>query len=658
MATNQGTTQAQASSGDAQLDPLTVATTPWQRAAHEYLRDRSRAGHHLNPAIDEVLMEVGDGDRTVGAARLNAMTEEEIGPHVFKAMDLCLKSAQRQQLETSQQLERIHGIPSNPRTATAGSLERFQRNADEARALLPTNEVRGSDGGSSTSRDILSSIPDLIIAMQTRPPPDAQAITEETLENQQQRLQLAQNAVRAGEALLKAGREMAVGLQTLGNSMEQNAQHQQAQLQILEQRMDQRMEQRFQQGFDALASRLEVQLATRQAPDQSEVRDDEDMEDQEQQPHGPASPPQDATGAEAAELASGEQPMPTDKLPPGLELGQVAGIWHVFKGSIPMLHSSWRRAVLDGIDPFTTSASKVSLPKPPPFSGDTGELEPEMAILTFENWLKASQIPREQWGMSAQYFLRGQAHRAYSTLALTKHHRGETPSWEDVVKLIRDFKRQDASLVARMKLAQVQQTTSVAAYNRHFAELMMQVGPQPPAPLDLLHYYLKGLKKAQLLNPQGQTWSSLEEAQQHHLQRELAQLTLQGPANQKPHFSKHSSKPRLNATTVQKQNNLSVNRQTLKVNGGFGGGRGRGDAPGGRGGGRGGRGNSWSEVPGRTPARPQASLEERNALFGTGNALWENLNERCPAHLHSKDQHLKRDCGIWKGLTNPGNRDK
>jgi hypothetical protein len=327
------------------------------------------------------------------------------------------------------------------------------------------------------------------------------------------------------------------------------------------------------------------------------------------------------------------------------------------------LHKAFSR------EPDTTKVSTVRLPHPQHFSGD-GDCDPRVAVMSIETWLRASGAPRAQWASMTQTFLKGAAARAYSALALPLFYQGKTPGWEEVKELILRFRRQDTPITARMKLAQIRQTGSVADYNRYFDELLMQVGADAPARTDLLAYYFKGLRNPTPLNPAGQKWHSVQDAQLYHSELEMAQMQFEKPSThtaRPPRFNPKHSNPRLNAVqTVQTKKRAFGEGSAGGGRGGYGGrgndsGRGSDAGRGGRGG-RGpkgfqgygnagpssgygnvgagsGYGSGYGAGNGEGPSEPGKAHGTNKADFLAG------LDGPCPIHGPT---HTKIMCKIWE----------
>lgn len=612
-------------SNQALRDPVPIMMTPWERG-RERLRCMDLPGQPFAKEVDDIVAEVHE-DPVRALEILNAKTQEECEPLLRNAERLMLRRLQ-------QEIATLRHQQSNPPGAdqlisTEGNLHRFTRAADDGSKQLPADEVRGSNGGSGnnpTAQPLIAAGEQHLTELQkvlTDTPPRLRSkeITREALEDPDQRRQLIKRIAKQATCNIKAVGQLAGAVADNGTNTRRVATATLA-LQHSVARLEPAIE-AIKGQLGHMASKLEsldLQVSLNKAPPVDDVIDSEEG----------AEPMEGVTGAEHPPAPIQPQlDQPTDHLPPDLHYGSVAGEWFVYKGSLAVRYQLWRKSVLEGMDPFPSAQNKVRLPNPS-FSGDSNEIDPEMAILNFENWLTAAQVPRGQWATTGQTFLKGAAQRAYSAIALAAHARGQVPTWEQVTAIIRSFKRQDAQAVARAKLAKVQQTSTVAAYNRLFTELLVQVGSEPPAPVDLLNFYLQGLKSTQYLNPQGQPWASLEAAQEYHLQRELAQLSVQTHTHRPAHNKTSRFTPRLNAIATQnKQGSLGPVTPPFKRGGGRGGESGRGGRGGG--GGRGAGGSSdWS-------------------AFGTGPELYHHLDKPCPHHVNRPqfDGHTKGACGMW-----------
>jgi hypothetical protein len=190
------------------------------------------------------------------------------------------------------------------------------------------------------------------------------------------------------------------------------------------------------------------------------------------------------------------------------------------------------------------------LPTPPPFTGEGNDSDPELTLMGLETFFQSTQISREVWGQHVQPFLKGAALRAYKVIALPLYQTSQMPpTWEQIRSMLLSFRKIDGPVVARSKLLSLHQTGSVSAFNTLFNSLLSQVGPDPPSGTDLLQAYLQGLKREirHSTSPTGTPWDSLHAAQEFHLTKELAELSLRTRSDRpdRPSASKPPFTPRL-----------------------------------------------------------------------------------------------------------------
>ena len=210
-----------------------------------------------------------------------------------------------------------------------------------------------------------------------------------------------------------------------------------------------------------------------------------------------------------------------------------------------------------------TTPAQVRLHTPPHFSGEKPDEHPELAIMGFEAYFESTNVPRHDWGKHMQFMLKGEALRAYSLIAVPLHRINSHPTWEQVKDIILSYQKPDAPVTARLKLARIQQTGSVTAFNALFNKLLAQVGPDPPSSTDLLQYYLGGLNKEirSSTNPLGPQWASVQEAMKYHETKELAELALGAP--RAPRYDRHHNNnnkpplPRLKGVQAHKPRDSS-----------------------------------------------------------------------------------------------------
>jgi uncharacterized membrane protein YgcG len=217
---------------------------------------------------------------------------------------------------------------------------------------------------------------------------------------------------------------------------------------------------------------------------------------------------------------------------------------------------------------------KAKLAFPAKFSGDDA-LDVDDALYSFENYLRGSNIPEEQWAVHAAPFLLGSAAKQYITHARTTH--SITPTWAAFKEVLLRFRKPNKQLAARQQLAGLSQgTRSVQMYIQQYKMLTAQAGPSTSA--DDVFRFWSGLRDKALLavNPLTSLfWTEVEPLMQYALNTELTravppQLPHATPANNRHH--KTSTKP------------WTAKFKSAQVQGGSGYG-------GGRGGGRGGRSN-------------------------------------------------------------------
>jgi hypothetical protein len=697
-ANNQGnaiatTDAAQVPAQAQRTNPLDLALTDWQRIADARLRNTAIVGNPYDEEYDLVLLRVGNDDRALGMERLMAMGAQEIEPHVQWAEQRRTERLRQQTQRLVQQQEALPGDTGRLNMQLDSSLNRYQKAMDESQKELPDHQVRGTDEGASSPlyERMLARVETLLSKLHACVA--EKAITPKALADGEVRMQLAKSVVKSVGHHQTAVRELAGTQRALADNQKLLAAEANAREGAHRQLFGQWMPwmegltktlmercgtletqltktQSSLELLEVLVSSISDGAANAGAMEGVEHHDLDQILQSIDSPIAAAAPaapapavmvpaaqaPAAAVPAAPAPVAMApaapaqNQPVvlplyqkPTDTLPDGLSYGSIDDAWFVFKGSNGVPFRRWQQQTAEGVDPFAAAnpANKVRLPNPQPYTGESGDVDPEMAIMNIETWLTASQVPRDQWATMGQSFLRGAAQRAYSHIALTMYAKGQTPSWEQVKTIIRSFKRQDASVVARGKLAKLQQTHSVAAYNRSFTELLVQVGAEPPAPTDLMRFYLQGLKAAQYLNPQGQAWTSLEAAQEFHLQRELAQLSVQAPTTTNRAPFKPFAKPRLNAVRTQRPGGIPPAGPAMKRGGEQGGRGGRGGF-GGRGG-AGGRGGGYGAAS--EGAGPSATRDL--SAFGSGDALYANLDAACPVHPNAPRPHTKGMCGLW-----------
>jgi hypothetical protein len=345
---------------------------------------------------------------------------------------------------------------------------------------------------------------------------------------------------------------------------------------------------------------------------------------------------------------------PDDELPDGFSYRRVGGRYLVYKDATgaSCTVQAWQQSAGTGADPFggrsnnadhnSGNHAKVSLKAPKPFSGDRNEPRaPELAIHQLEHYFRASKLPESEWGLATGSHLTGLAEKAYNTIALNAIANSQALSWDKVRQLILTFRKSDEAVRARQELARAKQTTTVAAYNMHFDELLSKVGEDRPARFELMSWYLRGLINGETTDKNGDPFTSLEHAMKFHLTREKTHMEVHGIARDHSHTSRPSDsrafkprRPMLKTAQVAKASGSGyprVQHEPLKQS--SGGGRG-GSSP--RGGGRGGR------TIGRIKSKPTI------ADYGGDHGFEDNLDGDCP--YHRDGSHKKGQCHGYKAL--------
>jgi hypothetical protein len=328
---------------------------------------------------------------------------------------------------------------------------------------------------------------------------------------------------------------------------------------------------------------------------------------------------------------------------------------------------------IDNGTPVTTlnTAGKVRMPPPPHFTGEGPDVDPDLFLMSIETYFSSINLPRADWGKQAQALLRGKALAAYGAIALPLYSTaGRHPTWEQVREIVLSYRKCHAPSVARTKLASIKQNTdSVADFNLRFKQLLAQVGNDPPAPTDLMAYYLRGLNNPTKLHPIGSAWESLEQVQEFHLRAELEGLKVHGVTQYRLPFRRASGgafsptnslkRARLHSISTQRERSEQSGKEERSSHGagrgrgGYGGSSGAGRGSGGDtrhggygsgpGGGRGGHGG------GRGAHNGGQVNTSHDHHFGSNLVqLLERDDGPCPHPLHKG--HAKRDCGIYKRL--------
>jgi uncharacterized membrane protein YgcG len=335
--------------------------------------------------------------------------------------------------------------------------------------------------------------------------------------------------------------------------------------------------------------------------------------------------------------------------------------WFVFHNGVATPYLQWVLDITGAGSGAQQQQRQVRMPAPAHFSGEGADSDPDLALMGIEKFFAASSLPQSEWGKQIQTLLRGAALRAYSALALPLHQHGKAPTWPQVREIILNFRKRDAPTQARAKLATIRQVGSVTEYNSAFRLLLAQVGPDPPAPTDLMRYYLTGLTAASPTTPWGAHWTSLEEAMSFHSTKELAELkvTPRMHERRRTHLPFKPFPPRLKSVQANKRGAVPYGEQDRqhKSGGGrggrggnnaYGGGRGSGQAYGGRGSGQayGGRGSGQVNVGASGSNGPSVRDTDYSCFGTTYGEITGGQFLPCPRHPNS--QHKKGQCSDFQ----------
>lgn len=250
-------------------------------------------------------------------------------------------------------------------------------------------------------------------------------------------------------------------------------------------------------------------------------------------------------------------------------------VWFVLHNRTAVPYRQWVNDITGAGSGVQQQQRQVRMPAPAHFSGEGADSDPELALMGIEKFFASSGLPQSEWGKQIQTLLRGAALRAYSALALPLHQQGKAPPWPEVREIILNFRKRDAPTQARAKLANIRQVGSVTEYNSAFRLLLAQVGSDPPAPTDLMRYYLTGLTAPSPTTPWGAHWTSLEEAMSFHSTKELAEkkVTPRMHERRRTHLPFKPFAPRLKTVQANKRGGAPFepqDRQQHKSGGGRG----------------------------------------------------------------------------------------
>jgi hypothetical protein len=342
---------------------------------------------------------------------------------------------------------------------------------------------------------------------------------------------------------------------------------------------------------------------------------------------------------------SDESNMPAVRLRPGCSWFWERGQWMTFQETTALANGNvktyedrlaeWARNDAAAAQPHAPTPPKVRMQAPQHFTGE-GEVDPELWLMTTETFFTSMGVGKTDWGKQAQTLLRGKALTAYGAAAVPLYNStGQSLTWDQVRGIVLAYKKADTPTVARLKLSRIEQgAQTVVDYTHTFKQLLAQVGADPPAHTDLLHYYMAGLNDPCPMSAKGKPWDSLEEAQEFHMQRELEGLKIRGPSRRtplKPFPFRKSARPPLRLNSIKQ-------------------------GPGGRTGGRGGRDHGGrGQGGGRGKHAGQGytgGFEKKRRVSDRayGNNLTELLStagDPCPAH---PDQHTKEQCHAFRRI--------
>jgi hypothetical protein len=686
-----------------------IGLTLFDRMAGDRLRDPTRAGNPHDLEYAKMVEEAGGGPNQPGAYERGLQllrgltTAAECEPWIAKA-ELWRTQRFRQTLQRLEGESTLAVQGGAPRVITDATqlLDRLQQAVDKYRNAAPLTEVRESEGGSTSTTT--PSVEELLTKLRLHEPMTPQAAVAGIL-TKEGRKEHAEFMANQSTFFIGALTEVAMAVQQLLTNQKTSC--------IVFNERSTAMEQLLTKWVPQIEAQMghNVQQIQHHTRDLGQLRRDldeatagEDMMQGLESMDIPDLPPsqQPLAAQPLAALATvpalgqhlvapmmvpalGQQPIqqpilqqptaiqPTGQpaaanhgdLPPGLTYCMVGGEVFVClekppAGSAvqPIPYQSWVDAVKARINPFEPdrpsgnngTTNKVRLPNPKTFSGEAGDTDPDLAILSFETWLEAAGIPEDRWAAMGQSFLSGAAHRAYSAVALAAMAKGQTPTWQEVRQVVKSFRRQDAAALARAKLASMRQTGTVAAYNRAFSEQLAQVGSEPPAAPDLLRYYLNGLARVQILSPQGQLWGSLHSAMEFHLQREMAEISVRpgttsaeagqkrgtgNPVTGHPLRFHKPLKPRLRVMSSQGKGFQRPQSAGFK--------RPLGDQ-------QAKAGNPHRDRPGTSKSHhgkpDEATMKKAFGLPDLGQ-FFRDTEKGCPVHPNCARPHTKGECGEW-----------
>ena len=282
------------------------------------------------------------------------------------------------------------------------------------------------------------------------------------------------------------------------------------------------------------------------------------------------------------------------------------------------------------------------MPQPQKFSGDNPTDDLDESLFAFENYLRGTGTPRDQWPIVAMPLLTGSALRAYTNLAQPMALTGVTPSWEEFRSVLQPFARQDKQLTARQSLYSIKQTKSVAEYHQRFSLLVSRAGLPTPTDKDLLMLYWNGLtdvaKKSSPIDPiTGLFWTSYSSLANHTLNIALS--------NSVSGFTRETDKRRWNHTDSK------LRALKAKRNRTFGDGEGRGSgggSPYAAGRGRG-RGAAWTTVGGRHKKEKKEHRTTTDTGGGAGPSdPWCTNPKHSEGYLNSNNPHRVSQCKLSK----------
>lgn len=642
-------------------NPIAAGTPAWLRVVHA----RMRVNDRTDPAVEQLYNELAasKGSREAAVAFLHSLEDAAACEDYIRRAEAI--RTQRLTAELADAQARVAQLEQHITTTAAGNPFRdVQPHIDAAEAQLreseyrlPPNQVGSSEGGSSatapanTIGTILANMQSLMADMLTQTVYAMQAdkITLEDVSSGDRLLTIVQHVLAALHLARNATQKTVGGVHAATLNTQQLKSEQQGMQQTISR-------------LATLIEGLQAQLASLSSENNS-LREKVEQLAAQREPE-PMVTSENLEEEEAASEHEQEQEQlekPTDELPDGFSYGQRGGSWLVFKTATgaSCTYQAWKSAG-PGTDPFGARSNntdhgnaKVSLKAPKSFSGDGNEPRaPELAIHQLEHYFKASNYPESEWGLVAGNHLSGAAEKAYNTLYLKAIADNQVLTWDKVRELIQTFRRSGEAVRARQELSRVKQTTTVAAYNHHFDELLSKVPTEDrPARYELMSWYISGLIKGETTDKNGEPFTSLEHAMKFHLTRERAHMEVLGSVPDRSHNPRPTD-----SRTFKRRPTLKSAQVDKGSGGGSGGPSGSGYPPvqrgqmktlgGGtrppiaaRGAGRGGRGR-----------KPEPDIED----FG-GSQFERNRDKDCPFHKdgsHTKGQckHYLRLDKIWQQI--------